>query len=266
MFVYGLSSDRMQGFLPEQSPTARWLDGGGLQGLRPGQGFTAQAPAPVVEFISPAPSVVRSPAPVVEHIAPAPAVFQSPAPVVEYVSSAPDIVITAVFSRDSAYQRFVEQNTMITMVQQLVVELWVQQLLVELIIKALSRDRSQPLIVPNSSWPCSLLLGRRGGGRGGGRGGRGHGRDGRGPVKSRRVPAHADVSVVPVRELPTGVEVHVRSLGERTAWYLAATCLVPVVTKDNKDVAFVWKMTSGAVSCALLESGTCSVPRQSLVW
>merc|ERR1711916_273804 len=44
------------------------------------------APAPVVEYIAPAPAVVAAPAPVVEYIAPAPAVYAAPAPVVEYIA------------------------------------------------------------------------------------------------------------------------------------------------------------------------------------
>ena len=60
----------------------------------------------------------------------------------------------------------------------------------------------------------------------------------------RWVPAHADVPVVPLRELPAGMEVYVCSLGERAAlpssWsraltsfygllYLAVTCSVLVL-------------------------------------
>ena len=47
------------------------------------------APAPVVEYISPAPAVIQSPMPVVEFLAPASAVIQAATPVVEYVASAP---------------------------------------------------------------------------------------------------------------------------------------------------------------------------------
>ena len=39
------------------------------------------SPAPVVEYISPAPAVSSSPAPVVEYISPAPAVFHAPSAV-----------------------------------------------------------------------------------------------------------------------------------------------------------------------------------------
>ena len=64
-----------------------------------------QASAPVLEFIAPAPAVIPSPAPVEEYIspasgvfqapeffAPAPSVIQSAAPVVEYFSSAPHVI------------------------------------------------------------------------------------------------------------------------------------------------------------------------------
>ena len=47
-----------QGFLSRQCPTAGF--GGGLPGLRPGQGSTVQAPAPVVEYISPASAVFQA--------------------------------------------------------------------------------------------------------------------------------------------------------------------------------------------------------------
>merc|ERR1712107_273654 len=49
------------------------------------------APAPVVEYVAPAPAVVAAPAPVVEYIAPAPAVNAAPAPIVEYVAPAPAV-------------------------------------------------------------------------------------------------------------------------------------------------------------------------------
>ena len=80
--------------------------GGGLQGLRPGQGSTlhasapmveyfspalaaSQSPAPVMEFLSSTPAVSLLPDPVVEYFPPAPAVFPSHVPVVEYISPAP---------------------------------------------------------------------------------------------------------------------------------------------------------------------------------
>ena len=97
-----------------------------LQGQR--QGSTVQAPAPVVQFISPSPAVCQAPAPVVENtragsvsiascenLSPAPAVFQapsveyfapapvaiqSPTPVVEHISPSP-----AVFQAPTAVER-----------------------------------------------------------------------------------------------------------------------------------------------------------------
>ena len=52
---------------------------------------TYGAPAPVVEFVAPAPAVTyAAPAPVVGYVAPAPAVsYAAPAPVVDYVAPAP---------------------------------------------------------------------------------------------------------------------------------------------------------------------------------
>ena len=47
------------------------------------------APAPVVEYISPAPGV--SPEPMEESIAPVPAMFQAPTPVFEYLAPAPAV-------------------------------------------------------------------------------------------------------------------------------------------------------------------------------
>ena len=53
------------------------------------------APAPVVSpegiFFAPAPAVYAAPAPVDEYIAPAPAVYVAPAPVVEYIAPAPAV-------------------------------------------------------------------------------------------------------------------------------------------------------------------------------
>ena len=53
----------------------------------------------------------------------------------------------------------------------------------------------------------------------------------------RWVPAHADVPVVPLRELPAGVGVYVRSLGERAAppssWTRAVTFLRPLVSGSH---------------------------------
>ena len=48
------------------------------------------APAPVDEYIAPAPAVIAAPASVVEYIAPAPAVYAAPAPV-EYIAHAPAV-------------------------------------------------------------------------------------------------------------------------------------------------------------------------------
>ena len=44
--------------------------------------FQTLPPAPVVEYITPAPAVSAAPAPVDEYVAPAPAVFAAPSPVV----------------------------------------------------------------------------------------------------------------------------------------------------------------------------------------
>merc|ERR1711945_74981 len=58
-------------------------------------------PAPVVEYVAPAPAVTYAPvapAPVVEYVAPAPAVTYAPvaaAPVVEYVAPAPTVAYAA---------------------------------------------------------------------------------------------------------------------------------------------------------------------------
>ena len=76
------------------------------------------------------------------------------------------------------------------------------------------------------------------------------------------VPAHADVPVVPLRELPAGVGVYVRSLCERAAprssWiravtsfygplYLAATCSILFLPEEYR-VGLFWVISSGIVS------------------
>ena len=51
-------------------------------------------PAPAVEYISPAPAMIRSVVPVLESIAPVPAVISSPEPVVEYLAPAPAVILS----------------------------------------------------------------------------------------------------------------------------------------------------------------------------
>ena len=51
----------------------------------------SQSPAPVVEYISPAPALSQPPAPVEEYISHTPAVFPATAPVIEYISPAPAV-------------------------------------------------------------------------------------------------------------------------------------------------------------------------------
>ena len=60
-------------------------DSGGVYCTRVSSVFS---PAPVVEYLAPAPAVVFSPAPVMVCIAPVPALFQASAPVMEYSSPA----------------------------------------------------------------------------------------------------------------------------------------------------------------------------------
>ena len=49
------------------------------------------APAPLDEYMAPAPAVDAAPAPIAEYIAPAPAVCAAPAPVVEYIAPVPAV-------------------------------------------------------------------------------------------------------------------------------------------------------------------------------
>ena len=58
---------------------------------------TCEAPAPVIEYVAPTPAVTyAAPAPVVGYVAPAPAVtYAAPAPVIDYVAPAPAVTYAA---------------------------------------------------------------------------------------------------------------------------------------------------------------------------
>ena len=63
-------------------------------------------PAPVSEYVAPAPEVIHSPAPVSEYVATAPEVIHSSASVVKYISPAPAVFSRAWWSATSRTRRF----------------------------------------------------------------------------------------------------------------------------------------------------------------
>ena len=246
--------------------------------------LVVQAPAPVVESVAPA-LVVQAPAPVVKDVAPAPAVLQAPTPVhCTRACSCPSAIASGEVSCSRAgLVRSASARWVFCHLRQLCF------VLVE-VFKALSQDRVPPLIVDMIF--LSLL------------GGsvcywHVHTRQTRWtpPVSedeveneedeeddevedeededmdeiyrtesrfSRWVPTHADVPVVPLRELPAGVGVYVCSLGERAAhpssWsralttstgetgglstaplYLAVTCSIRFLPGRIRRWAGSWK-------------------------
>ena len=78
--------------------------------LRCARAAIYDAPATILEYITPAPvriaviAVIAASAPVAEHIAPAPAGIAGPAPVVEYISPAPAVSYAAPLPRATLRQ------------------------------------------------------------------------------------------------------------------------------------------------------------------
>ena len=165
----------LQGSPPRQRTVEQTVDipvpfghGRPLHGFRPGQVPTASLlPEPDVKCTVPAPWVILPPVPVLEYFSPAPAVLSSPEPVVEYSSSVP-----AEFQARSSFHPYLWSpnrqcqwwrtlhprqqcfllHSLTDKFQQLDVELRVQQLDVELmsvveVVRALSQDRVQQLVV-----------------------------------------------------------------------------------------------------------------------